>query len=369
MKVLKIKLLIVFFAVGAFAGTPYGAQAAKPAQAEVKNVIFMIGDGMGLTQMQLAMMNSQEPLAMERAQYIGLAKTFSANNRVTDSAAAGTALSTGTKTNNGFVGVDPQKNGLKNLIERSRESGLATGVVVTKDITDATPAAFLAHQPSRKLAEDIALDVVASDVDLFIGGGRKNMEKRQDGVNLSDQLRAKGYTVAYTIEQVQAVNNGKLAAMLADGHLPTMVKGRGDFLPLATAQALKILTADSKKGFFMMVEGSQIDSGGHANDAVFVQTEALDFDNAVRVAFDFADRNPGTLVVVTADHETGGLTLPSGNSDFLLADQGVKPTFGTGGHSAVMVPVYAYGTGAANFTGVMDNTDLPKKIAALLGLK
>ncbi len=363
---LTLLLLLLVFTAGA-------------KQPQVRNVIFMIGDGMGITQAQLAMLSSEEPVSLEKAQYTGLCKTYSADNRVTDSAAAGTALSTGVKTYNGAIGVDTDKKPLKNLTEYAREKGLATGVVVTKDITDATPAAFLAHQPNRGMAEEIAMDIAASGADVLIGGGRKNFESRKDGVDLSAQLREKGYTVAYTLDEVRAVEKGKLAAQLAPGHMPKMSQDRGTFLPLATAQALKILQANNPKGFFLMVEGSQIDSGGHANDAEYTALESIDFCHAVQVAFDFADKNPGTLVVVTADHETGGLTLISPKDvreGKVKTDayepantQGLVVAFSTGNHSATLVPVYSYGAGAGHFTGVMDNTDIPKRIRLLLGLE
>ncbi len=346
---------------------PYGttAQESQP----VKNIIFMIGDGMGLAHTYSAMLRSQTPLAFERAQYIGLSKTYSANNRVTDSAASGTAMATGHKTYNGAIGVDTARKPVENIVERAQKKGLATGIVVTKDITDATPAAFMAHQPSRKMAEEIASDIAGSNVDLFIGGGRNRFEKRQDGVNLTDQLRKQGYAIAYTLDEIKNVKSGKLAGLMASGNLKKMTEGRGDYLPQATAQALTILQNNSPKGFFLMVEGSQIDSGGHDNDAEVVIAETLDFNKAIAVAFDFADRNPGTLVVVTADHETGGLTIPSNKADFTQGESGIKYLFSTGGHTGIMVPIYAYGTGAQNFSTIMENTDLPKKMAALLGLE
>ena len=229
-------------------------------------------------------------------------------------------------------------------------------------MTNATPAAFIANNESRKNEEAIAEDFLETDIDLFIGGGVKFFEKRGDGRNISQELRDKGYTVVYSMDDVMKVEKGRLGALLADNGLPRMVKGRGDMLPKATGQALKILSNNSDKGFFVMVEGSQIDGGGHANDGEVVITETIDFDAAVKVAFDFADTHPGTLVVITADHETGGLTLV-GNDD-----GGLDCAFSTTSHTGVPVPVYAYGAGAEKFTGIMDNTDIPKKIASLMGL-
>lgn len=215
--------------------------------------------------------------------------------------------------------------------------------------------------------DEIAADIVASGVDVFIGGGRNYFEKREDGRNLSDSLRDKGYAVAYSLDEVKATRQGKVAGMVIDTKLPSILNGRDtSYLASATSEALRLLD-NNTKGLFLMVEGSYIDSGGHANNADYVISETLDFDRSVRVAFDFADRNPGTLVIVTADHETGGLTIPSGNEDFLLSDKGIKFLFSTGAHTGVRVPVFAYGTGAQNFSTVMDNTDLPGKIEELMG--
>jgi alkaline phosphatase len=304
-----------------------------------------------------------------RAQHIGLVTTYSANNRVTDSAASGTALACGVKTNNGRVGVDPEGNILINITERAREKGMATGIVVTKDITDATPAAFSVHVKSRKLPAQIAMEQMRSGIEILVGGGLNNFEKREDKANLSDSLRARGYKVVYSLDELLAVDQEKVAGLLAPVHMKKAHEGRGDFLSQATEHVLELLKKSSNEGFFAMIEGSQIDGAGHANDAKGVLAEVLDFNKAIEAAYAFADRNPGTLVIVTADHETGGLTLPSGNEDFLLSDQGLKIIFSTGGHTAAMVPIYAYGAGSDVFSTIMDNTDVPKKLAALLGVK
>lgn len=362
---MKKLLFYVIMALGlnSVALLVHGCAEAQAAEPPVKNVIYMIGDGMSLTHMAAAMLSQDMPLALERAQYVGIQKTQPAKGgKVTDSAASGTALASGTKTYNGAIGVDLDKQPLYSVLARSEARGLATGVVATYSVTNATPASFVAHNESRKNEEAIAEDYLKTNIDVFIGGGRQFFEKRADGRNLSQDLKAKGYTMAYTMDEVKGVEKGRLAALLADNALPRMINGRGDMLPAATAQALKILSRNNK-GFFIMVEGSQIDGGGHANDGEAVITETLDFDAAVKVAFDFADAHPGTLVVVTADHETGGMTL-AGN------DQGgLDAKFTTTGHTGVPVPVYAYGAGAQHFTGIMDNTDIPKRIAKLLNLK
>jgi alkaline phosphatase len=346
------------------------AQQGNDAEAEVKNVIFMIGDGMGLAQVSATLVNQgYAPLNMERAQFIGLAKTYSANNRVTDSAASGTALATGVKTYNGAIGVDENKQPVETILEKAEKNGLATGLVVTYSVTNATPATFIAHVESRKLEEQIAEYFLATEVDVFMGGGTKFFAEREDGRDLIAELRKKGYTMVDNLEDILSFEGDKLGALLSENAMPRMIEGRGDYLPRATEKALEILKKNSDKGFFIMVEGSQIDAGGHKKNAEIVLTETVDFDQAVGVAFDFADRNPGTLVVVTADHETGGLSIPSGKPDFSLPDQGVRYEFATGGHTGILVPVYAYGTGASNFSRVMENTDIPRIMEQLLGIK
>lgn len=332
------------------------------AQTEVKNVIYMIGDGMGLTHLTATMLAKGSPLAIQRAQYTGLQSTWSADNEVTDSAASGTALATGTKTFNGAIGVDVNKQPLENIRERAEKAGMSTGVVATYSVTNATPAAFVAHNVSRSNEFEIAEDYLRSNIDVFFGGGVRFFEKREDGRNLSEEMRKKGYIIVHSMDELKkAPRRAMIGALLADNALPRHSKGRGEMLPEATAIALEILSRNPN-GFFVMIEGSQINGGGHDNNGEEVVSETMDFDNAVKVALDFADRNPGTLVVITADHETGGMTLPEDNRKAVHK-------FSTGGHTASMVPIYAYGTGAENFTGVMDNTDIPRRMAKLMGLK
>ena len=338
------------------------SQNKRTKEKQVKNVIYMIGDGMGLTQVTAAMLAKESPLALQDATYVGLQRTHSASSEVTDSAASGTALATGKKTYNGAIGMDENKQPVESVLTKSKKAGLATGVIATYSVTNATPASFVAHNESRGNEFEIAEDYLDSDIDVFIGGGVKFFEKREDGRNLSEELKAKGYTIGHSMDEVKNVTSGRLGALLADNAMPTIKQGRGNMLPEATAQALTILSNNSSKGFFLMVEGSQIDGGGHDNNPEKVVLELLDFDAAVKVAFEYADQHPGTLVVVTADHETGGLTLPE-------KDKKAVPEFSTKGHTGTMVPVYAYGTGASAFTGIMDNTDIPKKIEALMKLK
>ncbi len=329
-----------------------------------KNVILLIGDGMGVTQIYAAMSVTDKPLSLERFKIIGFHKTYSANNYITDSGAGGTALSTGHKTNNGHIATDSLGNTIKTILEYAEDYQLSTGLVSTSAITHATPASFIAHDTSRYNYENIARDFLDVDIDLFIGGGKKHFMKREDKLNLIDSLKKKHYRIIDGIENFNSESEGRFAVFTAYEHDPEYRKGRGNMLPLSTQKAIQSLSKN-KKGFFLMVEGSQIDWGGHDNDIEYVTTELIDFDNAIAEAIAFAKKDGETLVIVTADHETGGLTLTDGN----VQNKKIEAKFSTDDHSAVMVPVFAYGPGAESFTGIYQNTDIFFKIMDALGFE
>lgn len=332
-------------------------KAEKP-----KNIIFLIGDGMGVSQVFSGLVGNRGKLFIENCRHIGFSKTQSSDNFITDSAAGGTALSCGVKTYNGAIGVNPDTIPVKSILEEAEENGLATGLVSTSAITHATPASFIAHQKKRSMYEEIAADFLKTDIDVFIGGGLAHFIGRKDKRNLLSELKEKGYTVENDITKIQKIKKGKLAGLTAQVHNGRMAE-RGDMLPIATQTAINILDNNSgDKGFFMMVEGSQIDWGGHANSTIYIAEDMLDFDRAVGKAIKFAAKDGETLVVVTADHETGGLGINGG--DFNTGK--VKGGFTTGGHTAVMVPVFSYGPGAEEFIGIMDNTDIHAKMKKLL---
>lgn len=343
----------------------------EPKEPKVKNVIFMIGDGMGIAHVSATQIaQDYEPLNLERADYVGLQKTYSANSRITDSAAAGSALSTGHKTNNGMIGMTPDSIPQSSILDKAEACGMATGVVVTYPVTNATPAAFVAHVPNRNMEDEIAMYYLENEIDVIFGGGSKRFDQRADGVNIFDALKERGYTVAKDLEELKEVNSGNVIMLPTEGSMSSRLDGRDEYLPEATAKALEILTNNSKdKGFFLMVESSQIDGWGHQNNIEGIITETKDFDNAIKVAFDYADTHPGTLVVVTADHSTGGLTIVNGNRKFDIHDHQVDYAFTTGGHTGEMVPIFAYGTGAENFSGIFENADLPRIASRLLGLE
>jgi len=349
---MKRKLILLnILIIGFLTSCCENKKPTKTSSKQIKNIILLIGDGMGVTQLYAGYTVNKGKLNIERASFIGFSKTYSANSYITDSGAGATAISTGYKTNNNSIGIDKDGKSKETILESAEKKGLSTGLVVTCSVTHATPAAFNAHVASRFNEDSIALGYLSSGIDIFIGGGRKYFEHRADKLNLSDSLRKYGYSIVYDLKSIDISSNKNIGCFAADISLPAFNKGRGDYLPQATEIALKKLN-QNKKGFFIIIEGSQIDWGGHSNDLSYVTSEVIDFDKTVGEAFEFADANPGTLVIVTADHETGGLALTGGD----ISAGKVDGLFSTHGHTGVMVPVYAYGEGSSELAGIYENT-------------
>lgn len=327
-----------------------------------KNLILYIGDGMGLSQITAAMTANRGRLNLEYFQYIGLAKTHSADRYITDSAAGATAMAAGIKTYNNGVGVQPDSQKIKTILELAEEKGLATGIVVTSSVTHATPAAFVSHQVNRTFEEQIALDYLRIPIDVVIGGGMKYFAKRSDHLNLIQELKKRGYTVLNLLNNIDTTIHGPIVVFTAEEHdLPA--SQRGDRLPKAVELALQILS-QNPNGFFLMVEGSQIDWGGHDNDPARIVQEMLDFDRSIGKGLEFSARKGETLIVVTADHETGGMAIEDGS----IQEGKVVIDFTTKNHTGVMVPVFAIGPQAKRFIGIYENTELFKKMCKALGL-
>lgn len=312
----------------------------------VKNVIFIIGDGMGLNQM----CKLESPNHFERANYIGLSKTYSASHKVTDSAAGGTALACGTKTKNGMLGLNADSIPVYSVLTILKEKGLSTGIVASCRINHATPASYYAHQPNRNMDAEILSDLYANGPDVFVAGGNKLLS--------IESLEKAGYKYVDNISDLQKQEEGKVACVLATEDMPNALE-RGNEITLGTAEAIRLLEKN-KKGFFIMIEGSQIDWAGHGNQADYMLAEMQDINKVIGLCMDYADANPGTLVIITADHETGGTTIVGENKDY---------KYSTGDHTGAMVPVYSYGTGAENFSGIFENTTFKDKILNLMQVK
>lgn len=446
---------------------------------QAKYVFYFIGDGMGVNQV-----NGTEMYLAEQEGHIGvkpllftafpagtMATTFSATNSVTDSSAAGTALATGEKTYNGAVSMDDDKNVLSTVAERAKKAGRKVGIATSVSVDHATPAAFYAHQPNRSRYYEIALDLPKAGFDFYAGSGflkPTTTADKKEAPNVFPIIEEAGYTIARGLDEYKekAADAKKMILIQKEGAEPSCLPyaidhEEGDLtLPEITESAVTFLSKGNKKGFFLMVEGGKIDWACHSNDPVTVFEEIIDLDNAVRVAYEFYKKHPKeTLIVVTADHETGGMGLGIGKYELhlksllnqkqsqdllskaitdLRKDKAGKASWNeikdlltekmgfwkelpltweqekmlrdeyeqsfvknkvvfeeslysrteplaaaarkvmsqiamvgwtSSSHTAGYVPVFAIGAGADLFTGKMDNTEIPKRIAKAAGYK
>ncbi len=342
-------------------------QLPEPERTTARNIIFLIGDGMGIGQISATLYSVNNSLSLEQFTHIGFQKTHSANDLITDSAAGATAFACGVKTYNGAIGLTADSAACETILEELQGKGYATGLVATATIVHATPAAFAAHQPIRVFYEEIAEDFSASGVDYLVGGGKRYFDRREkDERDLIQEMEDHGYYVTsyleHELQDLVPSPMNRFCYFAADKHPLTKAAGR-DYLPDAVKLGVSYLKRRSDKGFFLMAEGSMIDWGGHANDGALIIEETKDFDRAVKEALNFARRDGETLVVVTADHESGGMALNPGSSF-----EAINAKFTTNGHTAAMVPVFAYGPGAERFDGIYENTEIYFKMRQALGL-
>ncbi|OWA33620.1 alkaline phosphatase [Saccharibacillus sp. O16] len=418
---------------------------SAPADGEVKNVIFLIGDGMGpsYTAAYRYMQDKASTPLMEKTAFdpylVGMQTTYpeDEHQNITDSASAATAMSAAVKTYNAAIAVDNDKTNVKTVLEQAKENGMSTGLVATSEITHATPAAFGAHDISRKNMDAIANDYFDEKIggqhkiDVLLGGGKSNFVRKDR--DLTAEFKKAGYGYVTDRKALLANKDKQLLGLFADGGLDKMIdrSSAAPSLKEMTNAALDRLSQNDK-GFFLMVEGSQIDWAGHDNDVVAAMSEMDDFAKAFQAAIDFAKKDGHTLVVATADHSTGGFSLGAdGEYNFLVSpikaavhtpdymaakiaagesvekvlaqniklkltqeerasvkkaavskdvttiDNAIEDIFNkrsftgwtTGGHTGEDVPVYAYGPNSERFAGLIDNTDNAKVIFELLGGK
>jgi len=339
-----------------------------PFTEQPKNIILLIGDGMGLSQISAAMYSNKNRLNLEYFPVVGFHKSYAYNDLVTDSAAGATAFACGVKTYNSAIGMTRDTLPCTNILEEAEAKGLATGLVATATIVHATPAAFIAHQPLRVQYEEIATDMLDVEVDLLIGGGMQYFTRREsDRRNLVKEFKNKGYEVYSYLDrdlaQLPFNTRANLLYFTADKHPVPVAAGR-DYLSFAARLSPYFLEKRSDQGFFLMIEGSQIDWMCHSNDAQGAIKETLDFDRAVGEALDYARESGNTLVIVTADHETGGLALNPGSKMGKI-----DGAFTTNGHTATLIPVFAFGPGSDLFSGIYENTDIHQKMRQALGFE
>lgn len=360
-------------------GKPLLQKAIIPIKNKPKNIILLISDGMSLTQVstyRLLKGGPNERIAVDKFPVSGIVLTHSENAIVTDSASSATAFSTGRKTNNGALGLDEDNKILENFTEIIDRYGYVSSLISTSEITHATPAAYASHVDLRWKTDEISLQMMESNVMTILGGGRHFFlpedlgGKRSDGLNLLEQMESSRMvmTEKKELDSFDHSDLGKVVGLFADEALRDKEKPENHVFEPSSSEMLNFAINRSEKfnengckGFFIMLEGSQVDWAGHANDLNYLKREMQDFDEAVELALDYATQNQDTLVIATADHETGGLLIESSSPTDYTAPE-VKFSFNTGigygSHTGVPVPVYAYGPGSENFTGTLDNTDI-----------
>ena len=332
-----------------------------------KNVILFIGDGMGVTHITAAK-TVKGRLNLEEFKVMGLLTTHCEDRFITDSGAAATALATGNKTY--YYGISMTASGIpmKTVLEYAEEKDMSTGLVVTSRITHATPAAFAAHASDRGLQSEIAEELIQSGVEVLFGGGlayflpdSDERSRRKDEKNLMEALKKRHY-IALNRNDFDAMETPQAAVgLFAVSHLPPADQ-RIVSLTEMTQKALDILSVNPT-GFFLMVEGSQIDFASEDNDNDYLIKEMIDFDEAVGVGLSFARRNTNTLVLVMADHEAGGYALNGGSIENSVI---TEPGFTTDGHTGTMVPIFAKGPMDHLFGGINDNTYIGKMLIELI---
>ncbi len=356
---LPVVLIVIFvlYVIPLSSGGVLKGWCAERNSATPDNIILFIGDGMGVSNLTAARVVAGS-LNMERLPVGGLLATFADPQFVTDSAAGGTAMATGRKTCNGAISVSPDGKHLKTVAEYAEERGMATGLVVTCSVTHATPAVFFSHVKNRNEYNEIARQITLSGVDILFGGGLSYFiprygdgSEREDDLDLLKRLKKRMHVVTEK-NQLESIGGCENIAFLYSLRHPPRLKYRNVTLAELTAMALEHLSCRGS-GFFLMVEGSQIDWGGHDNDQDYIISELLDFDEAVGAGLDFAEQNKNTMVIVTSDHETGGFALHRGS----VEERKVTGTgFTSGDHTAAMVPVFSAGPGGNRFGGIHDNT-------------
>ena len=362
------------------------------------NIIYLIGDGMGFGAVSSLLLTADQQTGFEMAPVIGLNETCSANNYVTDSPAGGTALATGTRTCNGFLGVGPDSVQLESILKKAQKIGKKTGIVVNTTLTEATPGAFYAGVTSRKESYTIAQQFTESGVDIAIGAGLTAFINRPDSIDMTAVLINKGYDVYLDWKSVLNTNSEKFVGILqmSDVHRrnkpATKTAGAADgaevclaaqlaattddndtvrfsepdmYLEKACIKTIEQLEKNAPKGFFLMVESAIIDGYGHNNDAEGMVEEMQEFDRTLRALVAYVKKHPNTLLVVTADHETGGTSV-SYKSHPINQPEGMQLSFSTKGHSGTVVPIFAYGAGAEKFAGIFKNKEIPGVIESLM---
>lgn len=333
-----------------------------------KNVILLIGDGMGISQITAAMYQNNNKTQLERCPVIGLHKSLIANDFGVMPSSGATAFAAGINANNYFSSSSVDTLTRLTIMEEAKEKGLAVGIVTASSLTGATSAAFVSHLAYNQTPEVIATFLAANPLDYFVGGGKKYFEQREDGRNIIQEMKAKGCQITdfsvLNFEKVTINPNECFGYFTADDTPPSKVEGRNYFISAAIKGMNFLQECTAKKGFFFVIENEQISWAGKANDTDYMLQEALEFDETVGRVLDWATQNKETLVIITANHEAGGYSMSP-----ISTPDSIKSKFTSNYYTATMIPVFAFGPGAELFSGVYDNTAIYHKIRAALAFK
>lgn len=336
----------------------------EPAQdAEIRNLIVLIGDGMGLEHVSCAWTLNHGKLNLDNMSHTGISRTYCTDHLITDSGAGGTALAAGQKTAYSHVGTAPDTTDLYSILVKAQQLGKKTGVAVTCHFADATPCDYCCHNEYRYNQEDLIADYAECGVDYLAGGGLDWFTdvRRTDGRDITAEMAAAGYTVALTEAELMGAEL-PVIGILSPDNLPVALE-RGDLFRRMVGRGLETLSAAAgEKGFVMMIEGSCIDDWCHENQIDRAMEELLDFDRTLGDVLAWAEKDGHTLVVVTADHNTGALTLQDGD----LATGEIGVAFGSDSHNGIAVPIYAWGPGSRRFTGIRENAEWGKLMMELV---
>lgn len=337
----------------------------KPITQRPKNVIFIVGDGMGTAQVYSSIVAQGEQSQFLRFPFTGFSRTYCLDRYTTDSGAGGSALMTGHKVNYSAIAMAPDSTCWPSFLKVAHDRmGKKTGFVVSCSPLDATPASTYGHAMNRHEWDNLSMQMARCSHDVMIGADRKSFtpQYRKDGLAPIDTMVKRGYTMIYDTTELYQTTATRLCALMSADQAPGNALKRHNWLAPSARKAIELLSQESQ-GFCLMIEGSQIDWACHNNEFPYMLHELAEFEQMLKVVLDWAEKDGQTLVVVTADHETGGLTLHNGD----IQDQETTNFhFTSGGHTGVMVPLFAYGPGAERFSGVHQNTDFFQLILDLL---
>lgn len=360
-------IIFCFSACAPGQNNPVTVSPIRKVDKRPKRVVLMIGDGMGLQQITAGMYKNQDRLNLETCTVVGFHKSYSADELIADSAASATAMASGVKTKNGYIGLDEDGLPVKTLVEQAKEKDIPVGLITNATFTFATPAAFVGHATLEDDQEIIAPYYLEQEIDFMVGGGKKYFaDRRSDQRNLYQELINKGYQVSDYSKQPFGKGsldfNKNYAYFLAED-LPENIESSRKDLITACQLAPSFLKNHGGGKFFLMIEDALIDQGGKANDSDFIIEEMINFDKAIGEILQFAKQDRETLVIITGDHEIGGFAInPGSTRDSILGFfVSTEPT-------ASMLPVFAFGPGSELFSGIYENTAIYQKIKYALGL-